>query len=193
MLRNLTRWLAGVVLASSLLTLPCQAGEPPLTVILDTDAGGDCDDIGALFLLHGAVERGEARLLATMGCTSSKAIAPCLDSINRWFGRPDIAVGTLKDDELLPNPGFSAEVVRRFPHAFAESREYPDAVTLYRQLLAKEPDHSVVVLAVGPLRNLANLLRSSADKNSPRAVLSRPGRINGLDRLPVAGQDGRSG
>jgi hypothetical protein len=298
MLRNLTRPLAGVVLAWSLLTFSCQAGEPPLTVILDTDAGGDCDDIGALFLLQGAVERGEARLLATMGCTSSKAIAPCLDSINRWFGRPDIAVGTLKDDELLPNPGFSAEVVRRFPHAFAESREYPDAVTLYRQLLAKEPDHSVVVLAVGPHRNLANLLRSSADKNSPldgralvarkvrrldvmggqyppfasakdaewnfkmdpasaslictewpteilfngeggstcsgrrvthempehnpltvaytaypgvgyagdrlswdpgvpdgelRAVLSRPGRINGLDRLPVAGQDGRSG
>jgi hypothetical protein len=167
MLRNLTRPLAGVVLASSLLTFSCQAGEPPLTVILDTDAGGDCDDIGALFLLHGAVERGEARLLATMGCTSSKAIGPCLDSINRWFGRPEIAVGTLKDDGLLPNPGFSAEVVRRFPHAFAESREYPDAVTLYRQLLAKEPDHSVVVLAVGPLRNLANLLRSSADKDSP--------------------------
>jgi hypothetical protein len=67
MLRNLTRPLAGVVLASSLLSFPCQAGEPPLTVILDTDAGGDCDDIGALFLLHGAVERGEARLLGELG------------------------------------------------------------------------------------------------------------------------------
>lgn len=164
--RNLNRWLVGIVLAWGLLIPACQAAEPPLTVILDTDAGGDCDDVGALFLLHGAVERGEVRLLATMGCTSSKAIAPCLDSINRWFGRPDIAVGTLQDVGLMPNPGFSAEVVRRFPHAFAGSREYPDAVTLYRQLLAKEPDHSVLLLAVGPLRNLANLLRSSADKNS---------------------------
>ena len=43
--------------------------ETPLTIIFDTDAGGDSDDIGALFLLHGAVERGEAKLLATMGCT----------------------------------------------------------------------------------------------------------------------------
>jgi hypothetical protein len=88
MLRNLIRWIAGVVLAWGLLIPACQAVEPPLSVILDTDAGGDCDDIGALFLLHGAVERGEVKLLATMGCTSSKSIAPCLDSINRWFGRP---------------------------------------------------------------------------------------------------------
>ena len=48
----------------------------PANIIFDTDMGGDCDDVGALFVLHGAVERGEARLLATMGCVSSEAIAP---------------------------------------------------------------------------------------------------------------------
>ena len=120
-----------------------------------------------MFILHGAVERGEARILATMGCTSSRMIAPCLDAVNGWFGRSDIPVGTLKDDGLLPNPGYTAEVVRRFPHKFAESKDYPDAVALYRKLLAGQPDHSVIVLAVGPLRNLANLLKSRGDKNSP--------------------------
>ncbi len=65
LLRNPILWLVGVVLALSLLFSPCEAAEPPLTVIFDTDAGGDCDDIGALFLLHGAVERGEVKLLAT--------------------------------------------------------------------------------------------------------------------------------
>lgn len=94
-------------------------------------------------------------------------IAPCLDAVNGWFGRSDIPVGTLKDDGLLPNPGYTAEVVRRFPHKFAESKDYPDAVALYRKLLAGQPDHSVIVLAVGPLRNLANLLKSRGDKNSP--------------------------
>ncbi len=48
----------------------------PQSLIFDTDMGGDCDDVGALFVLHGAVERGEAKLLASMGCVSSDAIAP---------------------------------------------------------------------------------------------------------------------
>lgn len=177
--------LASVVLAWSLSTSPCQAAEPPPNVILDTDAGGDCDDIGALFILHGAVERGEAKLLATMGCTSSKTIAPCLDAVNSWFGRSGIPVGTLKDDGLLPNAGYTAEVVRRFPHRFAESKDYPDAVTLYRQLLAKQPDNSVTVVAVGPLRNLANLLRSRGDDASPldgKALVARK-----VKRLDVMG------
>ncbi len=166
-LRRWTSWVAGVVLAWSPATASGRAAEPPRNVIFDTDAGGDCDDVGALFVLHGAVERGEAKLLGTIGCTSSKAVAPCLDAINGWFGRSDIPVGTLKDAGLLPNPGYTAEVARRFPHKFAESKDYPDAVTLYRQLLAKQPDRSVTVVAVGPLRNLANLLGSRADGESP--------------------------
>ena len=78
-------------------TRPCRAAQSPTSIILDTDMGSDCDDVGALFILHGAVERGEAKLLATMGCISADAIAPCLDAINTWFGRPEIPVGTLKD------------------------------------------------------------------------------------------------
>ncbi|MEO5725980.1 MAG: hypothetical protein ABI134_29445, partial [Byssovorax sp.] len=37
-----------------------QGGKPrvPVPIIFDTDMGGDCDDVGALFILHGAVERG---------------------------------------------------------------------------------------------------------------------------------------
>lgn len=43
--------------------------ETPISIIFDSDVDHDCDDIGALYILHGAVERGEAKLLATMGCT----------------------------------------------------------------------------------------------------------------------------
>ena len=135
------------------------AAPPPQSIIFDTDMGGDCDDVGALFVLHGAVERGEAKLLATMGCISSDAIAPCLDAINSWFGRAEIPVGTLKDPGFLVDPGYPAEIVRRFPHRFPASKDYPDALALYRQLLASQPDVSVVIVAVGPLRNMANLLK----------------------------------
>ncbi len=151
----------------SLSMCPGVLAEPPVNIIFDTDMGGDCDDVGALFILHGAVECGQAKLLATMGCISADAIAPCLDAINTWFGRPEISVGTLKDPGVLVGPHYTAEIVRHFPHQFASGKDYPDAVTLYRQVLAKQPDRSVVVVAVGPLRNLANLLRSGPDAASP--------------------------
>lgn len=68
------------------------AAQPPVNIILDTDVDHDCDDIGALFILHGAAERGEGRLLATMGCTSSiipgrkRALHPAF--VNRMLRRP---------------------------------------------------------------------------------------------------------
>ncbi len=136
------------------------AAPPPVPIIFDTDMGGDCDDVGALFVLHGAVQRGEARLLGTMGCVSTRSIAPCLDAINTWFGRPEIPVGTLKDEGLLDGHGFPDELIKRFPHRHPTSSDYPDALALYRQILAAQPDGSVVIVAVGPLRNMANLLRA---------------------------------
>ncbi|CAN5740303.1 hypothetical protein BH11VER1_BH11VER1_08750 [soil metagenome] len=159
----LTSMGAGVLAADSL-PIPTVA---PVNIIFDTDMGADCDDVGALFILHGAVERGEARLLATMGCVSSDAIAPALDAINTWFGRPEIPVGTLKDPGLLAGPNYTVELAKRFQHKFAAGMDYPDAVALYRQILSREPDGSVIIVAVGPLRNLANLLKSTPDKQSP--------------------------
>lgn len=135
----------------------------PVNVIFDTDMGGDCDDVGALFVLHGALERGEVNLLATMGCVSSAAIAPAIDGINTWFGRPEIPVGTLKDPGLLEGPHDTAELARHDPGQFPRSEDYPDAVRLDREVLAAQPDDSVVIVAVGPLRNIANLLKSGPD------------------------------
>ncbi len=158
-------YLASVaVLATSPLAA---AAEVPVSIIFDTDVDHDCDDIGALFILHAAVEKGEAKLLATIGCTSSNSIAPALDAMNTWFGRPEIPVGTLKDKGFLDHKGFGADLSKHYPSKFPSGKEYPDAVAVYRETLAKQPDGSVVVLAVGPLRNLSNLLKSGPDKVSP--------------------------
>ena len=166
--RALARWVAlAIGSVSGHAAVPAPEPAVPVPVIFDTDMGGDCDDVGALFLLHGAVARGEARLVATMGCVSADAIAPALDAINTWFGRPDIPVGTLKDPGLLPGPHYTAELAARYPRRHASGRDYPDAVTLYRRLLAEEPDAGVVIVAVGPLRNIANLLKSAPDRISP--------------------------
>ena len=104
--------IAAVAIASFVTGRMAQAARPAVNIVFDTDVDHDCDDIGALFILHSAVERGEAKLLATIGCTSSDAIAPCLDAINTWFGRPEIPVGTLKDAGFLDHEGFAAEIVK---------------------------------------------------------------------------------
>ena len=69
--------ISRLLVAATLIAVSARlAAEAPVPVIFHTDMGGDCDDVGALFVMHGAVQRGEAKLLATMGCTSSEAIAP---------------------------------------------------------------------------------------------------------------------
>ena len=49
---------AVVTIALCAATSVCRAAEAPTNVLFDTDMGGDCDDVGALFVLHGAVARG---------------------------------------------------------------------------------------------------------------------------------------
>ena len=49
-------WIACIVAA----TPTAVRAAPPVRIIFDSDVDHDCDDIGALFLLHGAVQRGEA-------------------------------------------------------------------------------------------------------------------------------------
>jgi len=160
-------WQVSAGLAAAIALGITQAHAAPVNVILDTDIGPDCDDVAAVVLLHGLAARGEARLLAMMCCISSEWGAPCLDALNTYYGRPEIPVGTLKAPGFLDNPSYNREVARQFPHALKSGRDAPDATALYRSVLVKQPDRSIVVVAVGPLKNLANLLASGADAASP--------------------------
>jgi len=45
--------VGATVLAADALPIPPIA---PVNIIFDTDMGGDCDDVGALFMLHGALK-----------------------------------------------------------------------------------------------------------------------------------------
>lgn len=85
-------WLAGSL---------AQPAAAPRAVILDTDMGGDCDDAGALAVLHVLADRGEARILAVTSCTSAEATPGCIDAINTYYGRPEIPVGALKEDGFM--------------------------------------------------------------------------------------------
>lgn len=142
---------------------------PPVPVIFDTDMGPDYDDVGAIAMLHAFADRGEANILATIASTKYEGVAAVLNVFNTYFRKPGIPIGVPKGAalELRDSQHWTDSLIAKYPHRIQTNKEVPDAVKLYRKILAKQPDSSVTIVTVGFLTNLSNLLRSSPDENSP--------------------------
>lgn len=146
----------------------------PVPVLFDTDMASDCDDAGALAVLHALADLGEAEILAvvTNRKCPANASAAAASAINHWYGKPEIPIGTDKDGAKTRNPrtsSFTPALRDGFPHSAKPDNEMPDALAVYRKVLASQPDGSVVICSVGALSNLEDLLRSAPDELSPLA------------------------
>lgn len=130
------------------------------SVILDTDFAGDVDDVGALAVLHALADAGEAEILGVTISSGNRYAARAVDTINTYYGRPDIPIGATWDPAVSPDSAYTLELALDFPN---DIDIVPDAVALYRQLLSEQPDHSVTIVSVGFLTNLHNLLASEPD------------------------------
>nr|WP_232540895.1 nucleoside hydrolase [Spirosoma endbachense] len=137
-------------------------------VIFDTDMGPDYDDVGAITILHALADSGQARILATIASTKYPKVSQVLSVLNTYFHRPNIPIGVPKGEAVTDKDTqhWSDTLVAHYPHAIRSNNEVPDAVALYRQILAKQPDRSVTIITVGFLTNLANLLNSKPDQYS---------------------------
>ena len=60
------------------------------------------------------------------------------------------------------------DLVDNWPSPVKGSWDVPDAVSVYRQVLAAAEDHSVVISAIGFATNIADLLRSGPDDHDSR-------------------------
>jgi inosine-uridine nucleoside N-ribohydrolase len=158
------------LLAIGLLFIPAVffAQTQPVKIIFDTDIAPDYDDVGAMALLHAFADKGEAIILATISCNAFETTSPTLSVLNTYFNRPEIPIGITKKD--LPNKDCSQQwaqaIIVKYPHAVRSNNEVPDAVGLYRKILAAQPDKSVTVVSVGFFTNLADLLASAPDEYS---------------------------
>ncbi|MCF7975621.1 MAG: nucleoside hydrolase [Phycisphaerae bacterium] len=133
-------------------------------IIFDTDMGTDVDDAGALAILHAMADQGEARILAAMSANRNRWCVPALDVINTYYGRGDLPIGCSRTG---PDPEqWYHDSVGDFPHDLKTSADAPDAVALYRKILAAQPDQSVTIVVVGWLTNMADLLLSQPDQYS---------------------------
>lgn len=141
----------------------------PIKVILDTDIAGDYDDVGAMAVLHNLADKKEVDILAVMSCNSFPTTVPTISVLNDYFGRPQIPIGVTKSKSpYMDCPQQWAEaIIAKYPHTIKSNNDAPDAVLLYRKILASQPDNSVTVITVGFFTNLANLLDSKPDRYSP--------------------------
>jgi hypothetical protein len=139
-------------------------------IIYDTDMDTDCDDAGALAILHALMDRGEAEILATVVSSRYSWSVPCVEAINRYYGRADLPIGAPKTtwaDTGQRGSPYARQISEQFATRYKSNDDAPDAVDVYRRILAAQDDGSVVIVTVGYLTNLRDLLASKPDAASP--------------------------
>ncbi|MGD1895039.1 MAG: nucleoside hydrolase [Cyclobacteriaceae bacterium] len=149
------------------------AQSSPVKVIFDTDMGSDCDDVGALALLHAYANEGQAEII---GCVFSSGKVPygagIVEAINIYYGRPDIPVGAYQRDDIGdPMDKMQAQKLARdtvaFHNTIVHNQDAKDLTKLCRRLLTEQEDSSVVYVTVGHTKGLYDVLTSDPDEVSP--------------------------
>jgi hypothetical protein len=135
-------------------------------IIFDTDFGGDADDLGALVMLHNLHNKGECELLGIASWTIEQYAIPAMDAVNRFYGNPDIPMGIRSKGSHYQDWNYNKPIVDNFPHKLTND-DVMLAVDLYRKILSEQEDKSVIIITVGPLKNIEDLIKSGPDKYSP--------------------------
>lgn len=158
----------------SLFCFHVSAFAQPVKIVFDTDMESDVDDVGALAMLHGFADRGDAEILATISSSLNPWSAPTIDVINTFFGRPDIPIGNVETLGVYRNSRYAKAISKKYPQDTGLGENAPDATVVYRKILSGQFDKSVVVVTVGYLTNLSELLNTETDiRRRDRRVESR--------------------
>ena len=139
-------------------------------IIFDTDMDTDCDDAGALAILHALADRGEVEILATVVSSRYPLSVPCVEAINRYYSRADLPIGAPKTtwaDTGRRGSPYAKQISERFTTRLKSNDDAPNAVDVYRRVLANQDSGSVVIVTVGYPTNLRDLLASKPDEISP--------------------------
>jgi hypothetical protein len=147
-------------------------GTNPEKIILDTDMGSDCDDVGALALLNEYAREGKAEIL---GVIFSSGAVPygvgVIDAINHYYGHHNIPIGASYDTTFGdPVDKMQAEKLSRdtaaFKNRYILNTDVPEQTRLNRKILAGQADKSVTYLTIGHTKGLYDLLVSGPDSIS---------------------------
>lgn len=161
-------------------------GKEPMRVIFETDMGNDVDDALAIDMLYKYADKKQIKLLAVMLDKEGTAPAEFVDILNTWYGYRRLPIGIIRGGADCETDAINyAKAVCAmddgngkplFQRSLSSYDALPEAHLLYRKMLAKQPDHSVTIIATGFSTNLQRLLETKADKFSPldgRELVSR--------------------
>lgn len=158
--------------------MPSTAFHPPsrpALILLDTDMATDCDDAGAMAVLHALADSGEADIRAILVNNKDAASAGIVAAINGFYGRGNIPLGIYQGDAVGITAGDFAQTLaadsRLYGHTILSRPEIPAATSIYRKTLAALGDGLAVIVSIGHLNNLHDLLDSGPDKYSPLSGL----------------------
>lgn len=143
----------------------------PALIFIDTDMATDCDDAGALAVLHALADRGEAEIRAVLINNQDVASVAAVGVINAFYGRSGIPLGVYQGDDVGVTAGrfvqtlaATARLQGLAPHSRAD---VPCAISLYRKTFAAIGDGLAIIVSIGHLNNLHGLLTSGPDEHSP--------------------------
>lgn len=143
----------------------------PRTVLLDTDIGPDCDDVGALAVLIYYAKQYGFPIGGVCNCTSNKAGNGVIDAICRRCGIETPPLGQWHGKDFMDqieHCKYNTAVAEAHSEAYRNGTlQVDDEVTYYRKRLAAAKDGEVMVISIGMFNNLAALLESPADDISP--------------------------
>jgi hypothetical protein len=137
--------------------------EQAQNVIYETDMCLDVDDVGALAVLHGLQTEGKVNLLGVCYNEVHPLGPDAIDAINTYYNRGTIPIGIYRQDLNDPDPSDYYSSKHNFDVDNMKHDSFDnivaDAVAVYKHLLKKQKDNSVVIISVGFLNNLNDLLK----------------------------------
>jgi hypothetical protein len=141
----------------------------PVSVIFDTDMNGDCDDVGAAALLGSFAAHGECKLLAggIDNPDPDQSSGATLHAIWKYYGFPDVPIGNMHGSGDAHGSAYTKKIRDQFAPDYPTNDKLPDAIDVYRKVLAAAPDKSVTIVNVGPMPNIWALYDSKPDATSP--------------------------
>lgn len=132
-----------------------------LNIIFDTDMGSDCDDAGALAVLHKLADYGEVKILGVIFSSGKNphGVGVC-DAINTYYGRGDLPLGQYKKDDIGdPLDRYCRRIATNtatYRHDVVDTA--PELLRVYKDVLRAQPDKSVTILTVGHPHALSYLI-----------------------------------
>ncbi|MBX2920550.1 MAG: nucleoside hydrolase [Chitinophagaceae bacterium] len=150
-----------------------QSKDIPIPVIFDTDIGNDIDDVLALQMLLNYEKEGTVNILGITISKSNPRVIEYADGYCLFNGRKNMPLGYayngVNPEPYRYVPATLDTLVNGEKVLFPQrslANDIPEGYVLQRQLLAAQPDHSVVMIVVGPQTNMQRLLESGPDEYS---------------------------